>query len=223
MDSVVYKILGSKYLLPLDGDVKKTKEIILMRSTILFAQRGYGSVSVKDIAQEIGIKASSLYGHFESKEKLWQAVLEQAERLYMLYFSMLEQELEKSESIMQTLDIIFFEPTRMENDFTCFAFSIIITSQFSDQICARIMNEVFLGYSIDFFKKYFRKSIEKGHVKEFDFDPIVVGIMYHSISGINLAVQKLMGRSCAYDHEKGMLEYKQFIIDYLQSKNLILK
>jgi AcrR family transcriptional regulator len=215
----IYRILGSEYQLPLDGDIMKTKEMILMRSTVLFAQKGFCSVPVKDIATEIGIKPASLYNHFESKEKLWEAVLEQTRRLYLLYFSQLDLELEKEcKSFESALEIMFLEPVKMENAFTCFAFSLVMSSQFGDEGCWNIYKETFIEYSLSFFEKWFNRCIDRGYVEPFDTRTVSIGILYHSLMGVNIAVQKLMGREFPYDHSEAMTAYKDFVLMALKGK-----
>ncbi|MCX7773999.1 MAG: TetR/AcrR family transcriptional regulator [Clostridia bacterium] len=53
-----------------------TKEKILETAITLFAERGYNDVSVRDITREVGIKESSLYNHFSSKQKILEAIYE---------------------------------------------------------------------------------------------------------------------------------------------------
>jgi len=48
---------------------------ILQAASILFAQRGFGSVSISDVAESAGLVKSSIYHHFESKEALYAAVI----------------------------------------------------------------------------------------------------------------------------------------------------
>ena len=47
-----------------------TKERIKNTAIILFSDKGYSKVSMRDIAKKVGIKAASLYGHFRSKEEI---------------------------------------------------------------------------------------------------------------------------------------------------------
>lgn len=47
-----------------------TKEKIFNVSLDLFSQRGYDSVSLREIAEEVGIKKSSIYSHYPSKEAI---------------------------------------------------------------------------------------------------------------------------------------------------------
>lgn len=55
---------------------EKTRRKILRESIRLFARQGYAGTSVQMIAQAAGIGKSGVFWHFETKEKLLQAVLE---------------------------------------------------------------------------------------------------------------------------------------------------
>lgn len=57
-------------LLPPRADSNGTLRRIYEQALILFADRGYHGVSVREIAQACGIKASSIYAHVPSKEQL---------------------------------------------------------------------------------------------------------------------------------------------------------
>jgi len=48
-----------------------TKTAILNEAISLFARRGYDSVSMRDIAQTVGISAPALYNHFKDKQSLY--------------------------------------------------------------------------------------------------------------------------------------------------------
>lgn len=52
-----------------------TKEKIFNASLDLFSQRGFSGVSIREITREVGIKESSLYNHFRSKEEILEAIL----------------------------------------------------------------------------------------------------------------------------------------------------
>ena len=53
-----------------------TKEKILFESIKLFSQKGYKEVSVRDISEAVGIRASSIYNHFDSKKAILDAIYE---------------------------------------------------------------------------------------------------------------------------------------------------
>ena len=59
-----------------------TKEKILETALTLFAKNGYDGTSVEQIAQDVGIKAPSLYKHFKGKEDILNALIDIAEARY---------------------------------------------------------------------------------------------------------------------------------------------
>jgi AcrR family transcriptional regulator len=54
---------------------ERTKQSVLDAAARLFARNGYAETSLSQIADEVGIKAGSLYYHFDSKEALVYEVL----------------------------------------------------------------------------------------------------------------------------------------------------
>lgn len=52
------------------------KEKIFNISIDLFSQYGYDGVSIRQIAKKVGIKESSIYNHYKSKEKILESILE---------------------------------------------------------------------------------------------------------------------------------------------------
>ncbi len=53
-----------------------TKAKIIQAATQLFAELGYGGVSIRDIENEAGVKRGIVNHHFGNKEKLWKTVLD---------------------------------------------------------------------------------------------------------------------------------------------------
>ena len=52
-----------------------TKERILSEALTLFSVKGFEAVSVAQIAEAVGIKAPSLYKHFNSKQDIFEAII----------------------------------------------------------------------------------------------------------------------------------------------------
>ena len=52
-----------------------TKSRILDEALTLFSEKGYANVFVSEIAERVGIKAPSLYKHFESKQAIFDALI----------------------------------------------------------------------------------------------------------------------------------------------------
>lgn len=54
----------------------KTKDRILLAAIDLFAKQGYKDVSMRELAKQIGIKASSLYKHYSGKQEILRSIFE---------------------------------------------------------------------------------------------------------------------------------------------------
>ncbi|HIW75367.1 MULTISPECIES: TetR/AcrR family transcriptional regulator [Gordonibacter] len=57
---------------------KDTRERIVSEAFALFSERGFHAVSVRDIAEAVGIKDASLYNHFPSKKAIFDAIVSEA-------------------------------------------------------------------------------------------------------------------------------------------------
>jgi AcrR family transcriptional regulator len=207
-----YNILGETINLPLVDEIGKTKEIILVNSTILFAKKGYDAVSIRDIAKVIGIKPSSLYNHYRSKEALFEAVLRHAEDLYLLYFRRLDENLANCHSLEEMIELIFKEPKKMANIFTCYAFSLIQSEQFRDTRSGLILTNTFLEYSINFLKSWFDKCVEQGLANQFDTKTISTIIMHNVLMAINLRVHECLDRHSPYSYTEMFDSLKVIIL-----------
>jgi AcrR family transcriptional regulator len=63
-------------MLPDETEEMTTKEKIFEASLDLFAQRGFDAVSMREIAEAVGIKKASLYSHFSGKDELLEKLIE---------------------------------------------------------------------------------------------------------------------------------------------------
>lgn len=60
------------------GSTSVSRSAVLEASCDLFAERGYRSTSMKDIAERLGVRAPSLYNHVRSKQEVLFAIMERA-------------------------------------------------------------------------------------------------------------------------------------------------
>ena len=51
------------------------KEEIVRKAALLFKEKGYSAVTMRDIANEMGIKAASLYNHIKSKQEILAKII----------------------------------------------------------------------------------------------------------------------------------------------------
>ena len=59
-----------------------TKEKIFDVALDLFSKKGYDSVSLREIAEEVGIKKSSIYSHYSSKEAILMDIFDYLTNLF---------------------------------------------------------------------------------------------------------------------------------------------
>ncbi len=56
---------------------RDTKERILAAALELFSQNGYAGTNIRELTASLGLGKSSMYRHFESKEEIWNALLDE--------------------------------------------------------------------------------------------------------------------------------------------------
>ena len=81
----------------------RKKEIIDVASQ-LFKEKGYNAVSMRDIAQEMGIKAASLYNHITGKQEILSTIILDVAQKFTN--GMHKVMMEKSSSILKIQKII---------------------------------------------------------------------------------------------------------------------
>ncbi len=82
-----------------------TKNKIIEKALELFSKNGYDSVSVAQIAEAVGIKASSLYNHFSCKQAIFDAIVENTAVQYQKYTDEINihiQDVKKDIDVFQT-------------------------------------------------------------------------------------------------------------------------
>ncbi len=75
------KLTLIRYLSNSMKTVTRKEEIINVASQ-LFKEKGYSAVSMRDIAQEMGMKAASLYNHIESKQEILSVLVLELARMF---------------------------------------------------------------------------------------------------------------------------------------------
>ena len=59
-----------------------TRQNIIIQTLQLFSVKGYFNTSLNDIMQAANLTKGGLYGHFESKDDIWQATYEEAVKIW---------------------------------------------------------------------------------------------------------------------------------------------
>ena len=70
------------------------KEVIVKKAAALFRKKGFVGTSMRELAENIGVEASSLYNHIGSKSEILQHICFKVANEFMIHFN----EIEKSNS-----------------------------------------------------------------------------------------------------------------------------
>lgn len=93
------------------------KASILAVAKILFADKGYHGVSVDEIAQRLGVSPAILYKHFESKEKLYEAVLDEISCKRESYVDAVVQQPADFAKVLIAMTLVYVESVAQDPDY----------------------------------------------------------------------------------------------------------
>ena len=65
---------------------RDTKERILAAALEMFSQNGYAGTNIRELTASLGLVKSAMYRHFESKEEIWNALLDEMIAYYAEHF-----------------------------------------------------------------------------------------------------------------------------------------
>ena len=71
---------------------KDTKERILMAALDMFSKKGYEGTNIRELAASLGLVKSGIYKHYESKEAIWNALLDRMIAYYGEHFGSAERD-----------------------------------------------------------------------------------------------------------------------------------
>ncbi len=155
-----------------------TKQKILAESLRLFSERGYDPVSVQDIAAAVGIKAPSLYNHYKSKEKIFEALMKATLVHYDEFTAGLSVHVDSPESDSDVFKSITVErlTEKVKNIFT-FTFKdeqisqfrkMMTIEQFRTPELSKLYNQRFIDRMISYHQGIFEELIAAGRLKNLD-------------------------------------------------------
>ena len=144
------------------------KDKIFSTAVSLFAKSGYSSVSMRDIASAVGIKASSIYNHFESKEAILESIFDYyvMQLNEAIYIDLDNEDLSDPELLLSKnlgISMALFQAPIM-NDII----RIITREQLSNKRIREFLLVEMIEKPRKKFTEIFTKLIEDGSIKPFD-------------------------------------------------------
>ena len=141
----------------LKGD---TKTIILEEALKLFAIKGFEAVSVREIADRVGIGNSALYKHYESKQAIFDALVVSLKERYLAQSHTITSKIRGIDELKKQAFRMFEYQT---NDPLIVQFrQMLLIEQFRNPQMAEIYKEFFVDIPINREKEIFEELQEQG-------------------------------------------------------------
>ncbi|WP_405083099.1 TetR/AcrR family transcriptional regulator [Paenibacillus chitinolyticus] len=93
---------------------KETRQLLLESAVETFAQLGFHGASVDKIAEFAGFSKGAVYAHFQSKEELFLAILEQQMQLHVYKIKQVIEQQHSLSQFIETMDS-YFDSARQES------------------------------------------------------------------------------------------------------------
>lgn len=152
-----------------------SRQKIMEAALELFSKENYSAVSLADISGKVGIKKSSIYSHFSSKEELFLAVLDgQLKEIY----TFIEKELDKEkdnraeyklyELFRKSIELIANNPI-LGGFWKCILYSPPLGLHNQIMIRTSILNKKILSIETQLIKL----GIDSGEIKEQSIEKLI--------------------------------------------------
>ena len=183
---------------------KNTKENIFDVSIDLFSQNGYDGVSIRQIAKEVGIKESSIYNHYQSKESILESILS-----YYIN-EMLKEEapvMQPKENLNMDFDHFYKEGSdrfisKLSEEKMMKITRIFLVESYHNEKIKNFVKEAIIGYAINGWEDLFELMKEKKFIKmDADIKQLAESFYYYGL----------------------FLLYEHFIINYPEDDEEFLK
>jgi len=137
-----------------------TKEIIMEESLKLFAVNGFEAVSIRNIADKVGIGNSALYKHFESKQAIFDALVEELKERYLNQCSSVTSDIRGVEAVKENCLSMFEYQT--QNEWIVNFRQLLLIEKFRNPHMAEIYKEFFVDIPMNRQKTIFEALQKKG-------------------------------------------------------------
>lgn len=145
----------------------ETTRRILDAAADLFARNGYDGVSVREIAEKVGIKESSLYNHFKSKSDILEALFNEFTKEAPLSRPS-DSELDKLFAIMEPEEIfktILFNVGKQVSGTLANTAMIIHSEQLKNMRAAKMYYQYMVNEPSDYYQRLIDNMIKRGMIK----------------------------------------------------------
>ena len=153
-----------------------TKENILMTALHLFARDGYEAVSVRTIAEELGMTKGALYRHYKNKRDIFDSIVERMIQVDTQRASDCQMPVEKYDTMPDAYENTSPESIQKftmeqfkfwtEDDFASHFRKMLSLEQYRNAEMAELYSQCIVAGPVDYMEDLFRELIKKGILRE---------------------------------------------------------
>ena len=154
-----------------------TKERILEAALEMFSQNGYAGTNIRELSSSLGLVKSGVYKHFESKEAIWNALLDEMIAYYGEHFGSPERVQPVPDSLEELIQMTMqLVNITVHDDRIVKTRKVLTLEQFRDARARGLATKHFLTGLTDMFSHIFAGMMEKGLLRE--DDPAMLAFAY---------------------------------------------
>ena len=156
---------------------KDTKERILEAALEMFSQNGYAGTNIRELSASLGLVKSGIYKHYESKEAIWNALLDQMIAYYADHFGSADHlpPVPDSPEALTRLTMQMVNIT-VHDEKIVMTRKLLTLEQFRDDRARELATKHFLTGLTEIFTQVFAGMMDKGLVKQ--EDPAMLAFAY---------------------------------------------
>ena len=146
-----------------------TKERILEAALEMFSQNGYSGTNIRELSASLGLVKSGVYKHYESKEAIWNALLDEMIAYYGEHFGSPEHLPPVPDSpeglVTMTMQMVNFT---VHDEKVIMTRKVLTLEQFRDVRARELATKHFLTGLTDIFTRIFTGMMDKGLLRKDD-------------------------------------------------------
>ena len=154
-----------------------TKERILEAALEMFSQKGYAGTNIRELSASLGLVKSGVYKHYESKEAIWNALLDEMIAYYAEHFGSSEHLPPVPDSpeglVTMTMQMVNFT---VHDERIIMTRKVLTLEQFRDGRARKLATKHFLTGLTEIFTHIFAGMMDKGSLRR--DDPTMLAFAY---------------------------------------------
>jgi AcrR family transcriptional regulator len=181
----------------------ETKKRISRVALALFSVRGFHAVSIRDIGRQAGVKESTIYYYFKSKDDIFQSLLVSIRTIMQDRKSLFQSTLDQARRIDKdpfiSIAVNFMENFLLHDDIYPFI-QMLLIERHANTSADQLFRELIFSAPEEQYKAIFTLMAQRGFFHA--VDPTLLAFEYHSIVTYVFFKYFGGGKASNADHEK---------------------